>query len=255
LQQITALGVSFNAINIADLNTHIQNAIDSSKKIVVANHNLNSINLYHRTTDLKKLYSEADLVHIDGMLLVMWSKALGYDVSRSQRVTYVDWLEPLMVECVRQNWKIFFLGSKPGVAERAAHILTERHPGLQLQTHTGYFDVHGAENAAVVEQINAFAPHILMVGMGMPRQERWILENKHALNANVFLPSGACMDYVAGEVATPPRWMGRVGLEWLYRLGQEPKRLASRYLIEPWTLLPWIARDVADKVTKRKHQQ
>jgi len=70
--------------------------------------------------------------------------------------------------------------------------------------------------------------------MGMPLQENWILDNLPDLEADVILPSGACFDYLAGEIPIPPRWMGRVGLEWLYRLGSEPRRLWRRYLVEPW---------------------
>jgi N-acetylglucosaminyldiphosphoundecaprenol N-acetyl-beta-D-mannosaminyltransferase len=91
-------------------------------------------------------------------------------------------------------------------------------------------------------QINAYAPHVLFVGMGMPRQEIWILDNQTSLNANAILPAGALMDYMAGEIPTPPRWLASLYLEWLYRLISEPARLWRRYLVEPWFVLGQVLR-------------
>ncbi|MEM6754470.1 MAG: WecB/TagA/CpsF family glycosyltransferase, partial [Cyanobacteria bacterium P01_C01_bin.38] len=134
------------------------------------------------------------------------------------------------------GWRIFYLGSKPGVAEKGADILRQKFPNLKIACAHGYIDASkdSQENIDTIAAINAFQPHILMVGMSMPRQEHWILDNLEQLQTNAILPSGACIDYVAGAVPTPPRWMGRMGLEWLYRLFSEPKRLWKRYLIQPW---------------------
>ncbi len=90
----------------------------------------------------------------------------------------------------------------------------------------------------MLERINAYAPALLMVGMGMPRQELWTHENFPRLKADVILSSvGAAFDYVAGAVPTPPRWSGRLGLEWAFRLAHNPARLFSRYFVEPWYIL------------------
>jgi N-acetylglucosaminyldiphosphoundecaprenol N-acetyl-beta-D-mannosaminyltransferase len=105
-------------------------------------------------------------------------------------------------------------------------------------------DPDGSENKSVLQQIADFQPHLLMVGMGMPRQELWIEANLNAIQANVILATGAVLDYVAGVIPTPPRWSGPLGLEWAFRLASEPKRLTPRYLIEPWTILRVIARDM-----------
>jgi N-acetylglucosaminyldiphosphoundecaprenol N-acetyl-beta-D-mannosaminyltransferase len=109
----------------------------------------------------------------------------------------------------------------------------------------GYFDANpeSQENERVLNAIEAYKPHILMVGMGMPRQEYWIQQNLKRLCANVILPAGAAIDYVAGAVPTPPRWAGRLGLEWAFRLTAEPQRLWRRYLVEPWSILGVVAQD------------
>jgi N-acetylglucosaminyldiphosphoundecaprenol N-acetyl-beta-D-mannosaminyltransferase len=95
-------------------------------------------------------------------------------------------------------------------------------------------------NHEILTLIKEYQPHILMVGMSMPRQEHWILDNIESISANVILPSGAAIDYIAGAVPTPPRWAGKVGLEWLFRLVAEPRRLWRRYFVEPLFLLKWF---------------
>ncbi len=107
----------------------------------------------------------------------------------------------------------------------------------------------------MVEQVRAFAPDILFVGMGMPRQELWILNNLEALPNCVIFSVGAAFDYEAGAQAEAPRWMGRMGVEWLFRLVHDPKRLARRYLIEPWSLSGLIARDIVTALRARSARQ
>ena len=101
-----------------------------------------------------------------------------------------------------------------------------------------------ADNEALVKRINAYRPDLLMVGMGMPRQEYWTQDNFSQLDVHVILSStGAALEYIAGAAPTPPRWAGRIGLEWMFRLAHEPRRLFSRYLIEPWYILLLLLMD------------
>lgn len=246
MRQLEVLGVTVDRLSMVDLHAVMSDAVHDNKNTVIANHNLHSIALFHRDEEMRSFYASAEYTHIDGMSVVKWGQLLGRSLNEDHRVTYVDWVRPLMRFAAEKGWRVYSLGGKPGVAERAADVLRAEIPGLHIWTHHGYFDLRAdsAENRRVIDEINAVAPHILIVGMGMPRQEKWIMANRAALRAQVVLPAGACMDYVAGAVATPPRWMGRVGLEWLYRLCNEPRRLASRYLVEPWTLVPLMVRDL-----------
>jgi N-acetylglucosaminyldiphosphoundecaprenol N-acetyl-beta-D-mannosaminyltransferase len=145
----------------------------------------------------------------------------------------------MLPTAVRNRWRIFYLGSTDDVAAKGTEILRGRYPGLQFESHHGHFDSRydGDANRQVVARINRFRPHLLFVGMGMPRQERWIQDNRHTLEANIILPSGATLDYIAGAKRLAPRWMGALGLEWAFRLATEPRRLAHRYLVEPWGLV------------------
>ena len=240
------LGVEIDALNIPQLNALVAESIEKQQKQIIANHNLNSLYIYHHDPKMRAFYDKSDYTHIDGMPLVFIGKLLGHSIKREERVTYADWVWSLMEEAAQKSWRIFYLGSKPGVAEQGANILRQKYPGLEIACAHGYIDARkdSHENQATIAAINAFQPDILMVGMSMPRQEHWILDNLELIQTNAILPSGACMDYVAGVVPTPPRWMGRIGLEWSYRLFSEPKRLWKRYLVQPWFVVKLLIQEI-----------
>jgi N-acetylglucosaminyldiphosphoundecaprenol N-acetyl-beta-D-mannosaminyltransferase len=242
---VELLGVRVDPMTIAELHDVIARAVADRQRWVIAHHNLHSLYLQESDAKMRALYERAHRAHVDGMSLVLLGRLLGHrGLSRDQRVTYVDWVRPLMRFAAQRGFRIFYLGSRPGVAERGAELLRAEIPGLAIATHHGYLpDAPGhPEHRRVLDEIGRFHTDILMVGMGMPRQEHWIVDHLDEIPAHAILTSGACMDYVAGEVATPPRWMGRTGLEWLYRLGSEPGRLWRRYLVEPWRVLGFALR-------------
>jgi N-acetylglucosaminyldiphosphoundecaprenol N-acetyl-beta-D-mannosaminyltransferase len=189
------------------------------------------------------------------MPLVALGRLYGHQLEREHRVTMADWIQPLMQTAANRGWRVFNLGSPNGVGEKGAAELRKLYPALQIEVSDGYFDARqgSAENEAVVQRINAYRPDLLMVGMGMPRQEYWTLDNFARLDAHVILSSsGAAIDYVAGVVPTPPRWAGRLGLEWAFRMVNEPSRLFGRYFIEPWYILTLLTMDYLRKGGKLK---
>jgi len=246
------LGVWVDTATIADLNGRITEAVETGSRKVIGHHNLHSVYLYHRDPKFRAFYGRADCTHVDGMSLILAGWCLGLPLRRRHRVTYVDWLSPLVQMAAQNQWRIFYLGSREGVADRGAAVLRERFPGIQIATAHGYFDSrpHSAENLAVLEEINRFQPNILFVGMGMPRQEYWVLDNLEQLRVNAILTSGAAIDYVAGEIPTPPRWAGQWTLEWVFRLKAEPRRLWRRYLFEPWFVLGLFLQEWSSRVAQ-----
>jgi N-acetylglucosaminyldiphosphoundecaprenol N-acetyl-beta-D-mannosaminyltransferase len=248
------LGVKVNLLSMTQLNYLIAEAVKLNTKWIIANHNLNSLYIYHHNPEMRAFYSSADYIHIDGMALVLLGKFFGIPGERKHRVTYADWIWSLMEKAARENWRVLYLGAKPGVAIKGAKILRDKYPGLEIETIHGYFNTSAssAENQSVLDKINHYQPQVLMIGMGMPRQEQWILENIARIKTNAILPSGACIDYVAGEIATPPRWMGKVGLEWFYRLLAEPRRLWKRYLLEPWFIAGLFFKQYLKSLTFRR---
>lgn len=233
------LGLRVDAMTLSDLQAVAAEAIEGSRRCLIANHNLHSTYLYHHDARMREFYAKAQYVQIDGMPLILLGKLRGYPLGAEHRLGAVDWVPRLTAEAARRGWRVFHLGSEPGVAERGAEILTNKFPGLQMATAHGYFDADpdSDENREVLELINDYRPNVLVVGMGMPRQEHWILDNLDRIEADVILHVGAYMDFVAGVASTPPRWMGPLFLEWLYRLYNEPRRLWRRYLLEPWFVL------------------
>lgn len=246
------LGTRINALTLEEMVLLPEKAVDRGAGWVVGYQNLHGLYLYHRPetgATMRAFYERAAYTHVDGMPLVWMGRLLGYPLQRRHRHTSVDWLPPLLERCAARGLRVYFLGSRPGVGERAASYFRQRLPRLRLATHHGHFDAApgSEENETVVEEINAFRPHVLLVGMGMPRQEGWILENADRLRVNVVWNLGAFMDYFAGEVPTPPRWMGRLGLEWLHRLLADPRRLWRRYLLEPVFVLRLFLKELVAK--------
>ena len=239
-ETITFLGLTLHPRSLQQLNMLVEEGIREHRNWIIANHNLHSLYLCHRHPRLRDFYSHVRWTHIDGMSLVALGRLYGYALLREQRVTLIDWTYPLMELAASRGWRVFYVGSSKDSAEKGVVRLRKLYPALQIEVSGGYFDASygSAENEALVERINAYVPDLLMVGMGMPRQEFWTQENSARLKAHVILSSiGAAFNYVAGTVATPPRWAGAAGLEWAFRLADDPFRLFTRYLVEPWYIL------------------
>jgi len=233
------LGIRLHAMTKHDLVDVAVHATNSRTQCVIGNHNLHSLYFWSLEPKMRAFYAVADYINIDGMSLVYLGRLLGLPVNAAHRTNYIDLLPLLAVEASRRHWRFFYLGSRPGVAARAAQVLRTRYPGLQIAARDGYFDTSqsGEDNQRVLSEIRAYDPDILMVGMGMPRQESWIEENLKCISASAIFCCGGLMDLVAGEIPTAPRWLGPLGLEWLYRLLSDPARVWRRYLIEPWVIL------------------
>jgi N-acetylglucosaminyldiphosphoundecaprenol N-acetyl-beta-D-mannosaminyltransferase len=245
-ETIRFLGLTLQPRSLEQMTMLVEEGIRERRNWIIANHNLHSVYLCHRHPRLRDFYSKVRWTHIDGMSLVALGRLYGYPLQREHRVTLVDWTYPLMELAASRGWRVFHLGSSTTTAERGATTLRKLYPALQLEVSGGYFDAtHGSsENEALIARINAYAPDLLTVGMGMPRQEFWTQENSARLNAPVILSSiGAAFDYIAGAVPTPPRWAGQLGLEWLFRFAHDPSRLFTRYVIEPWYVLLLLLRD------------
>lgn len=248
------LGATVHPFKIDELNDIILTLVRNNEKKIIGNHNLHSIYLFHSDSVMRQFYSQSFINHIDGMPIIFWLKALGKQISTECRITYVDLIHPLMQIADNNQWKIYYLGSKPGVADKASKILNKKYQDVDIETHHGFFEFNSEKEKEILQEINNFHPQLLLVGMGMPRQERWILNNIDSLNSNVIMNSGACFDYIAGEQKTPPRLLGKIGMEWLYRLVSDPKRLSKRYLIEPLSLTPHFIRDLKNSYYSRSQK-
>ncbi|GIV00131.1 MAG: glycosyl transferase [Actinomycetota bacterium] len=238
------LGVRVHALDAQGILGLIARAVAEDRRLVIANHNLHSIYLFHRDEKMRRLYATAAAIHIDGMPLVAWGRLLGLPLSRRHRVTYHAFVPLLAERAAAEGWRVFYLGSREDVLARGVELLRRMAPGLEIATAAGYFDPHGPDNDRVLRRIQAFRAQVLLVGMGMPRQEHWILDNLDRLDVNAVLPVGAAIEWVAGEIPSPPGWMASNGLQWFWRLIRQPRQVWRRYLVEPWALLPLAWRDL-----------
>ena len=230
-------GVKVTPTTMDDLFTLMDRSIAAEDKVVIASLNLHGMYKLFKDDVFRALHEDdKTCVHIDGMPIIWLGRAAGLDLDASHRTGWVDWFLPLMERAQRSGWRIYYLGGTSRVLADGLARLRRDYPDLAIDGHDGYFDARrgSAGNTAVVEHINAFRPHLLIVGMGMGRQEHWISENRADLKTNCIGTCGACMEYFAGAVPTAPRWLGPLGLEWLYRLISDPKRFWHRYLVEPW---------------------
>jgi N-acetylglucosaminyldiphosphoundecaprenol N-acetyl-beta-D-mannosaminyltransferase len=229
--EVILLKTRFHKLTVHDLIVYVVNAAKLEKKTIVGNVNVRAMNFTCELPWYRDFLNNADLVFCDGFGVILGAKLQGYSLASEHRMTCPDYIENLALACEQQDVSLFLLAGKPGVVDKAIAKLTAIAPNLQIQGHHGYFDKSGAENDAVIEQINKFKPDILYIGFGMPLQERWILDNIKRIEARVFLPLGACLDFYTNSVYRGPRWMTDRGLEWLTRLTTEPRRLWQRYLL------------------------
>ena len=139
-----------------------------------------------------------------------------------------------MARAAAAGWRVFLLGGAEGVGARAAQVLSARHRGLNivgtLSPPLG-FEKDPVHNGRVISAITAAGAQIVLVALGCPKQELWMAAQERSFRPAVALGIGATLDFIAGRVRRAPAWMSRSGLEWVYRLGQEPKRMAQRYLV------------------------
>jgi len=164
----------------------------------------------------------ADLTVPDGIGLLWAAKHQGKPLP--QRVTGSDGVPRIAKEAAARGWRLFLLGAAPGVAERAAAILTEQNPGLQIMgTYSG--SPSPDEEAALVERVNASGADILLVAYGAPEQDKWIARNSPRLQVKMAMGIGGTLDFVAGVIPRAPVGWQRFGLEWLYRLILQPWRI------------------------------
>ncbi len=210
--------------------------------------NAHSVNLFLDHPRYREALLAADLIYADGNGPRLAARLSGDRLP--PRMTGADWIHDLCRLSVRESLSLYFLGAAPGVAQEAAHRLAERWPGLRVVgLLLGVLDA--TEMPALVRQIGAARPHIVLLAMGSPRQEIWMAEFGDALGVPVVWAGGGVLDYASGRIRRAPRLMCRIGLEWLGRALIEPRRLGPRYLfgipLFVWRALRHAARPRSDR--------
>ena len=230
-EQVSVLNTRFHKLTVHQLIEYLVEAAQIEKKTIIGHVNVRAMNFAHELPWYRDYFNKADLVFCDGVGVLLGARLLGHSMQSAHRMTAPDFIEDLVLVCEKQDVSIFLLAGEPGVVDKAITQFKAIAPNLRIQGHHGHFNKSGEENNAVIQEINSFKPDILYVGFGMPLQERWILDNLNKIDARVFLPLGACLDFYTNTVSRGPRWLTDNGFEWATRLFTEPTRLWERYIV------------------------
>jgi len=222
------LGVDIDNIRMDEALDWIAAQAKAKTRATVAFVNPDCLNIAYRDRRYREVLARADRVLPDGIGIKLAGRLLG--AALLENVNGTDMFPRLCERAVRDGLALFLLGARPGVAEAAAATMRERYPGLQITgCRDGYFKP--AETDAVLAAINASGADILLVALGAPRQEIWLAEHRDRLAAGVGLGVGGLFDFYSGRMRRAPPWVRELGMEWAFRLLQEPGRLWRRYLV------------------------
>ena len=230
MPKIDILGVHVDVIDREGLHREIEESINRHEKKVMAYVNVHAMNIAQRDWKFREFLNRSSVVYCDGEGVRLGARILGYRLPPRIVLTY--WIWELCSLMEKDGYTMYLLGSTEQALQKATANLKSKFPRLVIAGwHHGYFHKSGLESVSVIDAINKAKPNVLFVAFGMPTQELWIDDNLDRLETNLILPAGSMIDYVAGMKGIAPSWMSGHGMEWLYRLFEEPGRLGKRYLV------------------------
>ncbi len=233
VERVSILGLPVDRVDMAGAVARVRKLVSENRTCQIVTLNSEIAMTAQENSELAEVICEADLVVPDGAGIVWASRVLGGALP--ERVAGFDLMQELLACAADHHWPVFFLGAEPGIAEEAAECVTRRLPGLIVAgTHHGFFDE--AEEASVIEEINSAKARLVFVGMGAPRQDFWIARNKTNILSATCIGVGGSFNVLAGKVKRAPDWMGRCGLEWLFRLVCQPARVVRMLALPRFVL-------------------
>jgi N-acetylglucosaminyldiphosphoundecaprenol N-acetyl-beta-D-mannosaminyltransferase len=202
------------------------------------------------SAEVREAFATAWMVCTDGLPLAWVARIRG---NPAERVCGPDVMLTLCDRGRGPGLRHYFLGGGPGTAERLALRLASRFEGLQVAGTASppFRDLTDAEDQAIVDAINSATPHVVWIGLGSPKQDLWAASHASRLRCGLVLPVGAAFDFHSGRLRRAPSWIRRLGLEWLFRLAMEPRRLLRRYVITNTRFIVLVARE---EFARRRHR-
>lgn len=227
------MNTEVDSLNMPEVLDRIDKLIQIKKNSYVVTPNVDHIVQLEKDSELQKVYKNADLILADGKPLIWISNY--YKTPIKEKVSGSD-LFPLLCEMAgEKGYKMFFLGAAEGVAARAATNLKKRYSNLEVAgvySPPFGFEENEKEVEKILQMIIKSNVDILIVGLGAPKQEKFIFKYHDRLNVPISLGLGASLDFEAGNIKRAPKWMQKSGLEWLFRITQDPRRMFKRYIID-----------------------
>ena len=245
--------LEIDAVTFAEALERIAQLVDRRRGGAVFTPNVDHVVKAERHPDFCRAYSRADLCLADGMPLVWASRLLGSPLP--EKVSGSDLALPLMRLAAERRWRVYLLGGGPGVAEEAGEKLTRELGVIIVGTDSPIVHSDGTDDSSeqALARLLAASPDLLLVAFGAPKQELWINRFADQLGATVAIGVGGSLDFMVGRIRRAPAWMSRAGLEWLFRLVQEPRRMWRRYLVEDPAFIAIVAR--SHRRTRRRPSQ
>lgn len=230
---VVLLGVAFDKTNFAEAVQRIEEMIASREPHYVCTANVDFVVQARHDAELRRILNGADLTLCDGTPLVWASRLLGNPLP--ERVAGSDLVPQLIERAAGKNWRLFFLGATPEANAQAIANVRGQFPNVFANGFSPPFQrLAEINNIEIAKRIRATQPDILLVAFGCPKAEKWIAANFRALGVPVTIGVGATIDFLAGRVKRAPLWMQHAGVEWIFRLWQEPRRLFKRYATDLW---------------------
>jgi N-acetylglucosaminyldiphosphoundecaprenol N-acetyl-beta-D-mannosaminyltransferase len=231
--RVNLCGLWIDNISLNDAISRMTMYIQERRPVYIVTPNVDHVVKIHHDCEFRNSYREASLVLCDGAPLIWASRFLGSPVK--ERICGSDLFVYLAEIAARKGYKLFFLGGRPGSAQKAAEMFARKHPGVQVvgvYAPPFGFEKDPDENEKIVSLIKRAQPDILLVGVGTPKQEKWIYAHHQQAGVPVTIGIGASFEFAAGIIKRAPFWIRRGGFEWLWRLILEPNRLWKRYLVD-----------------------
>ena len=242
-------GVRIDPVDLETAVTRIEAAIGDRQPIQIATVNLDFLVRAQGSAELREVLDRSDLNIADGMPVVWLSRLAGRRLPG--RTAGSDLVPLALSRLAARKARVFLLGGEGAVAIDAGRRLEEAYPGLVVAGHCEppRASIDRMPNRSIVRLIQHARPDVLLVALGNPKQELWIARHREALGVSVAIGVGCTLDILAGRVRRAPAWMQRLGLEWLFRLGQEPRRLFRRYVVDTG----WLVRFVLEILRDNRH--
>jgi N-acetylglucosaminyldiphosphoundecaprenol N-acetyl-beta-D-mannosaminyltransferase len=244
-RSVAVLGVPFDNVTMNEAMDLIEEKIDERGFHQVATANVDFVMHAINDQGLQEMLCSCDLIVPDGMPVVWASRLMGAGLK--ERVSGVDLIPRIAALAARRGYGVFLLGASEQSSRRAAEVLQERFPKLRIvgRCSPPLSPLEDMDHERILSRIERARPHILLVAMGHPKQEQWLAMHRHRLTVPLCMGIGASLDFLSGTASRAPVWMQKSGLEWLYRVAQEPGRLTKRYLKDAITLARHLPVQVA----------
>lgn len=241
--KVNILGVKVSNIANNELLDTLTQCIHEKQKVQVCITPVNSVLAAIKDPQVLNVYNNSAFVLCDGMPIKWASSFLNTPIQ--ERITGLDLLPNLVELSAKNNFSVFLLGASPGVGEKLKQTILQQFPnckvaGIYVPPFMKVFS--GIENDKMIQAVNDASPDILLVSLTAPKQDIWIAQNMHLVNAPVQVGIGGAFEVMAGLAKRAPKWMQSAGLEWLFRFIQEPKRLFRRYFIEAPLFIPLVIK-------------